>query len=170
MKFKSVRTTFAAVLISGAAGLGLALAETPASLGTFKDWSAHSLLENGNLICFVVASPEEKWPKNVKHGDVFFMVTNWDRVNSEPSILTGYTFKENSEAVVEVGSTKWRLFTENNGAWLRERSDERTLINAMKRGSSMRVKATSERGTATEYSISLSGITAAINQINSSCG
>ncbi len=171
MKFKSAVIIFSAALLSSLAGLSAALAETPTSLGTFKDWSAYSLSENGQLICFAVASPEEKLPNSVDHGDVFFMVTNWSsqKVSGEPSVLTGYTFKENSKAVVEVGSTKWELFTNNNGAWLRDRGDEQALLNAMRRGSSMRVKATSARGTATEYRISLSGITAAINQINSSC-
>ena len=170
MKLKSAKTILSALVIAGA-GSTVALADTPKSLGTFKDWSAYSLTDNGELVCFVVTSPEEKLPNNVNHGDVFFMVTNWtgQNVSGEPSVLTGYSFKENSKAVVEVGSTKWELFTKSNGAWLSDRGDEQTLISAMKRGNSMRVKATSARGTATEYRISLSGITAAINQINSSC-
>ena len=46
-------------------------------------------------------------------------------------------------------------------------AEEPALVAAMKGGRSMTVKATSGRGTATSYSYSLSGISAALKQIES---
>lgn len=148
-----------------------AFAEDPKSLGSYKAWSAFSANVSGHQTCFVISDPEDSQPTNVTHGDVVFMVTNWKTrgVKNEPSFLTGYTFKEGSIVTAEVGSDKWELYTDKNRAWLREPSDEQSLIKAMKRGSSMRIKGSSARGTATEYRISLSGITAAINKIDAEC-
>ncbi len=150
--------------------MGPALAESPKSLGTFKDWSAYSLSENGQTVCFAVSEPQDKLPKTAKHGDVFFLISNWiGGSKGEPSLVTGYTFKAGSSVTAEIGSSKWNLFAKDNGAWIREAVDEKKLINAMKNGSTMRMKGTSARGTATEYQISLSGVTKAINAINTSC-
>lgn len=151
-------------------GLGAARAESPKTLGTFKDWSAYLLTEGGKTVCFAVAQPQDKLPKNAKHGDVFLLISNWKGgAKGEPSLVTGYSFKTGSAVTAEIGSAKWNLFTKDNSAWLREAADEKKLLNAMKRGSSMRMKGTSARGTATEYQISLSGVTKAINAINASC-
>jgi len=166
---KVAKMLMAAGLFAGLS-MGSAMAESPMSLGTFKDWSAYSLTEGGQTVCFAVSEPQDKLPKAVKHGDVFFLVSNWNGGSKgEPSLVTGYSFKTGSAVTAEIGSSKWNLFTNNNGAWIREAADESKLINAMKRGSSMRMKGTSARGTATEYQISLSGVTKALNAINSSC-
>ncbi len=174
MKLKPIKIILAVLLVSAVAVSQAAYAETLASLGAFKDWSAYmrNSSEGGGRFCYVIASPEEKLPKHLDHGDVAFMVTNWyeQNVNGEPSVLVGYEFRENSKVVVEIGSAKWELFTQDKNAWLEDRSDEQTLVNAMKRGNFMRVKATSARGNATEYRISLLGVTAALDRINSSCG
>lgn len=175
MKLEPIKTILAVLLVSAVAVSQAAYAETPKSLGTFKDWSAFSSLSiEGYRVCYVMAAPEEKLPKRLKHGDVFFMVTNWyeqkvQKVKGEPSMAVGYEFREGSKVVVEIGSAKWELFTQDKGAWLGNRTDEQALVNAMKRGNSMRVKATSARGNATEYRISLLGVTAALNEINESC-
>mgnify|MGYP006969349329 FL=1 len=143
----------------------------PESLGSFKDWSAFKLNDANGVVCFALASPEEMLPKNVSHGEVFFLVSNWvtRNVEGEPSLVTGYSFKEKSDVTVEIGSSKWQMFTDAQRAWVRDRDDEAALLDAMRAGSAMRVKGTSARGTATEYRISLSGISAALDRINSDC-
>ena len=135
------------------------------------NWHTYKMEDGGKIACFAMSSPEERLPANVNHGAVFFIVTNWvtDNTSGEPSVITGYSFKEDSAVTLEVGSSKWNMFTYEKGAWLRTTDEEKALINAMKRGSSMRVKGTSARGTATEYRISLSGITAAIQDIDTNC-
>ena len=52
-------------------------------------------------------------------------------------------------------------------AWVENAAEEPALVAAMKGGKSMTVKAVSGRGTATSYSYSLSGISAALKQIES---
>lgn len=147
----------------------------PKQIGVFKDWKAYSSQEAGGKVCFVVATPKNMLPKNVKRGDVFFIVTNWGDGHWQPSIEIGYPFKSSAKSSVNIGSNKFSLFTDNDdssgngGAWLREKPDESRLVRAMKGGSSMTVKGTSKRGTLTTDRYSLSGITAALAAASKSC-
>lgn len=164
-------TVFACALFGLVLSAGGALAQEPKTLGNFKAWNSYSGEIGGQTTCYAIVEAEERLPANVDHGDVAFLVTNWKStgVKNIPSFVTGYTFKEGSVVTAEVGSSKWELFTQKNRAWLRETKDEQTLIKAMKRGSVLRMKGLSARGTKTEYSMSLSGVTAAIKKIDSAC-
>ena len=170
MLFRNLHFALFLIFVTLAAAGG-AQADDPQPLGDFNDWHAYKMSDEGKIACFAVSSPEERLPANVNHGDVFFIVTNWvtNNTSGEPSVVTGYSFKEDSAVTLEVGSSKWDMFTDEKGAWLRTADEEKALINAMKRGSSMRIKGISARGTATEYRISLSGITAALKEIDSNC-
>lgn len=150
-------------------------AAAPKQIGVYKAWKAYSSEESGGKVCFVVSTPTEKSPQNVKRGDIFFIVTNWGNGHWQPSIEIGYPFKTGSKSTVSIGSDKFSLFTDNDessgngGAWLREQADETRIVRAMKRGSTMIVKGTSKRGTLTTDRYSLSGITAALDAAAKSC-
>lgn len=174
-------TKWQSLILSGAAAtLAIFASVTPASaapkqIGVYKDWKAYSSEEAGGRVCFVVSTPRDMRPKNVKRGDIFFIVTNWGGGHWQPSIEIGYPFKTSSNATVSIGSDKFSLFTDNDdssgngGAWVREKADETRIVRAMKGGSSMTVKGTSKRGTLTTDRYSLSGITAALAAAEKSC-
>lgn len=149
--------------------MGPALAADPKPLGTYKDWKAFSMRENNSTVCYVVSTPKDKNPKNVRRGDVFFVVTTWGQGKFEPSVITGYPYKKNSKSAVKVGSDKFELFTQGDGAWLYDAKEETRIIRAMKRGSSMIVTGTSQRGTLTTDRYSLSGVTAALDKAKKTC-
>ena len=56
------------------------------------------------------------------------------------------------------------------GAWVENAAEEGKLVEAMKAGRSMIVNGESSRGTKFEFLFSLSGVTAAINELPSICG
>jgi hypothetical protein len=74
---------------------------------------------------------------------------------------------------VQVGSDKFDLFTKNDGqsggAWVENPTDEKRMIDAMKRGAEMSVTGTSSRGTLTRDNYSLSGISAALDKVAATC-
>ena len=61
------------------------------------------------------------------------------------------------------------LFTKNDGAWNYDRSNDRAMVAAMKRGLSMVITGRSSRGTVTTDTYSLRGFTAAYNAISDAC-
>ncbi len=168
---KNLTRAFAGGLIAILAVATSAQAADPVLLGSHKDWKAYKVKSGSNSYCYAVSTPKDKHPKNVRRGDIFFMVTDWGNGQLQPSIIIGYPFKEDSSVRVIVGSDKFKFFTKDNGAWIPQgkESDEKRLISAMKRGSSMRVQGTSRRGTPTTDRYSLSGVTAALDKIKKNC-
>lgn len=160
--------------------LGIALAHIPGPataaeselLSEHEDWAAYTYEnEKEGKVCYAVSQPKDSEPKNVRRDPVFFLVTNRParKVVNEISVIIGYPFKKNSDATVEIGSDSFSLFTSSDGAWVKDGSDERRLVAAMKRGAKMNVSGSSWRGTRTSDEYSLSGITAAIEAIDAAC-
>ncbi len=158
-----------------AATLGLAgpvWAEEPKILGSYKAWDAYKLTRDGNTICYVVSQPTDTQPKNVRRGDIFFIVSNWANLNikGQPSVVTGYTYRDGSTTTAKIGSEKFNFFTQGDGAWMRESANEQKIISAMRRGTTMIITGTSSRGTLTTDRYSLAGVSAALEKINQVCG
>jgi hypothetical protein len=57
------------------------------------------------------------------------------------------------------------MFTQGDGAWLKNKAEEPSLVAAMRAGSKMNVAGQSRRGTNTSYVYSLSGVTAALKDV-----
>ncbi|MFX7874623.1 invasion associated locus B family protein, partial [Acinetobacter baumannii] len=70
---------------------------------------------------------------------------------------------------VDVDGKKYSLFTRGDTAWLETPGDEAKLLDQMKRGKKLSVSATSQRGTATSYAFSLSGIQQALEATAKEC-
>ena len=92
-----------------------------------------------------------------------------DKVKEEASVLIGYVFRKSSIATVEVGSMKVDMYTQDNGAWLRNTAEEGRLIQAMRSGAVVVVKGVPERGGATTDTFSLRGLGQALDLIAQQC-
>ncbi len=149
----------------------LIAAEAPKLLGSFSAWDAFSYTEKGAPVCYMVSSPQDREPKNVRRGDVYVMVTHRPaaKVSGEVSVVAGYPYKEGSEVTVAIGADKHVLFTGGENAWAREVKDDQALVRAMIRGATMIVRGTSSRGTLTIDTYSLRGFTAAHEAIGVAC-
>jgi hypothetical protein len=114
-------------------------------------------------------------PENVQRGDVFFLISSWpaSKTVNQPSIVPGYQYAAKSKARVQVGSDTFDFFTMNEagngGAWMADVANEKKLIAAMKRGSSMTITGTSARGTLTTDDYSLAGLSAALDKLGAAC-
>ena len=84
-------------------------------------------------------------------------------------IIIGYSFRPNSEANVEVGSAKFPMYTQNDGAWIKNAAEETRLIEAMRKGSDLVVRGTSARGTDTIDRYSLKGLAQALDRAAQEC-
>jgi invasion protein IalB len=81
--------------------------------------------------------------------------------------MMGYPLQSNSKVNVTIDGKTFVMFTKDKAAWVENAAEEPALVAAMKGGSEMTVKATSGRGTSTSYAYSLSGVSAALKQIES---
>jgi len=170
---QAIKSTSVAAISAPALMLSTpALAQSaPQLAGTHGDWMVYTRGTGANKICYVLSEAAAKSPSKVKHGDIYFMVSNWKNgaASEQPSFLAGYPLKTTRAPKAQVGSTSLTMFAADNEAFISENADEKKLVSKMRAGSTMTVSAVSARGTQTRYTFSLKGVTAALRQAKSAC-
>ena len=161
---------FAYAALAPGAGLA-AQADNPKPLGTFERWTAYSLTEGGQQVCYVASAPAKSDGKYAKRGDVFMLITHRPAQKSLDvvSFVAGYAFKPEAQAELAVGKDKFTLFVKDERAWAPDDKADATIVRAMSKGAEMVVRGTSARGTATTDHFSLKGFARAYDAINKAC-
>lgn len=142
-------------------------------LGQYGDWGAYMATPGGKKVCFALAKPNASStnPPNRPRDPAFLFVSTrpTEKVKEEVSVIIGYPFKPASEAAAEIGSTVFALYTQNDGAWIKNAAEEARMIDAMKKGADVTVKGESGRGTRTTDVFSLKGLAQALDRVASEC-
>jgi invasion protein IalB len=92
-----------------------------------------------------------------------------EKVTDEVSIIIGYPFKPNSEATVAVGTASFALYTQQDGAWIKNAAEETHLIEAMRSGQNAVIKGMSAKGTHSTDVFSLKGLAQALDRTDQDC-
>jgi hypothetical protein len=159
MLVKTIFSSFSLVLL-GCASANAA----PTLIKQYDAWGAYSYRSDSGTICYVVSVPTTRSPANVDHGDNYFIVSRTP-TGEEPEALMGYVLRSGSKIRVTIGDRSFSMFSDGDKGWVENASDEPAMTEAMRGGSDMILSAVSQRGTATRYTYSLSGITAALKRI-----
>ncbi len=154
-----------------------AAAQSPTSgaqlLGQFGDWGAYTAAPGGRKICFALAKPtsSETDPPNRPRGQAWFFVSTRpaEKVAEEVSVIFGYPLKANVDASVDVGNTNFAMYTQNDGAWVKNAAEESRLVEALRKGSEATVRGESTRGTNTTDVYSLKGVSQALDRASQDC-
>ena len=145
----------------------------PTLLGTYGDWGAYSGNSGGGKVCFALSKPTkaETTPPNRPRDPAYMFISTRpsQNVRNEVSIIMGYGFKPNTEASVEIGSSKFSMYTQNDGAWISNPADEKAMIETMRKGQDLVVKGTSARGTQSTDRYSLKGLGQALDRTAQEC-
>ena len=145
----------------------------PTLLGQYGEWGAYTASPDGKKVCFAIAKPassETKPADRPRNPPYMFISTRpGDKVLNEVSIIIGYPFKGNSEATAEIGSTTFALYTQGDGAWIKNAAEEARMVDAMRAADSVVVKGTSGRGTLSVDTFSLKGLSQALDRSDQEC-
>jgi hypothetical protein len=148
-------------------------AAKPTLLGQFGDWGAYTASPGGKKVCFVIAKPasaETKPPDRPRNQPYMFISTRpAEKVTNEVSVIVGYPFKTSTEATAEVGSTTFALYTQGDGAWIKNSGEEAHMVDAMRQGESVVVKGMSSHGTQSTDTYSLKGLSEALDRVAQEC-
>jgi Invasion associated locus B (IalB) protein len=148
-------------------------ATQPALLGQYGDWGAYAASPGGSKVCFALAKPKTTKiePPGRKRDPSYIFVSTRpsDNVKNEVSVIIGYPFKTSSDATAEVGPVKFAMYTQNDGAWIKNVAEEARMVDAMRKGADLTVKGTSGRGTASTDQYSLKGLAQALDKIEQEC-
>src|SRR5215470_10885354 len=145
----------------------------PTLLGQYGDWGAYTASPGGNKVCFALAKPKttKTEPEGRKRDPSYVFVSTRpaDKVKNEVSVIIGYPFKTNSDATAEIGPAKFPMYTQNDGAWIKNVAEEARMVDAMRKGADLTVKGTSGRGTQSTDQYSLKGLAQALDKIEQEC-
>jgi hypothetical protein len=145
-------------------------------LGQFGDWGAYTASPGGSKVCFALAKPVSMvdTPANRRTAAnpvyMFIATRPGESVKDEVSMLvSGYQFKGSTEATVSVGTASFAMYTQNDGAWVKNAAEESQLVDAMRKGQDVVIKATTNKGTKTTDTFSLKGISQALDRVAQEC-
>ena len=145
----------------------------PDLLGTYGDWGAYSANAGGRKVCFALAKPgsSQTDPPNRPRNPVYMFISSRpsENVRNEVSIIIGYDFKAASDASVEIGNSKFAMYTQKDGAWIKNAAEEGRMIDAMRKSGELVVKGTSSKGTQTTDRYSLKGLAQALDRTAQEC-
>lgn len=142
----------------------------PVAVARFKDWTVFTSQVDGETVCYAATEATDRAPASANHGDVWFYVTSWQtgRSSAQPSLKVGYELRPDLPPSARIGRANWTMFAAGNEAFAADEDDPR-LVNALKRGSELRIEAVSARDTQVAYHFSLAGSSAAIERAAASC-
>jgi hypothetical protein len=153
---------------------GAAASPPPASqrLGSAEGWTAYEFKEKSEQVCYLAGEPQKSEPAGVRRKPPTAMVTHRpdEKVANVVSFDEGYPLKEGSSAVLDIGGTKFDLFTKGNSAWAATSDLDKTIVEAMAKGKQAILKATPQKGKPTTDTYSLAGFSQALAMIDKACG
>ncbi|HET6320897.1 MAG TPA: invasion associated locus B family protein [Hyphomicrobium sp.] len=163
--------TITASAIAAFAFAGTAAAQNVDLVEKQGAWSVYADSAKPKEVCFIAAQPQAVEPLGANRGPIFFYISAWPKegVKTEPSVKVGYPVAPDKDMTVTVGTETFKLFVKGERGFVSDPNEELKLVEAMKKGSNAFVKATSARGTATTDTYSLSGLTAALEKLASTC-
>lgn len=142
-------------------------------LGQFGEWGAYRATPGGKKICFALSKPtsvtSEPSGRTRDAAYAFVSTRPSEKVKNEVSVIVGYPQKAGHDATAVVGPSTYAMYTQNDGAWVKNAAEEPQMIEIMRRGSDLVVKSESAKGTKTIDTYSLKGIAQALDKVAEEC-
>ena len=147
--------------------------EQPILLGQYGEWRAYRAQPGGEKLCFALAKPtsSQVTPAKRPRDPVYLFVTSRpaENVRNEVSLVMGYAFKPGAEANLEIGAAKFAMYTQSDGAWIKNAAEESRLVDTMRKGQELAVTGISSRGTQSVDRYSLKGLSQALDRVAQGC-
>jgi hypothetical protein len=148
-------------------------ASAPNLLAQFGEWGAYSATAGGKKVCFALAKPSKSTttPPNRPRDPPYMFIASRpaEKVKDEVSVVIGYGLKPNTDASLDVGGSSYPMFTQNDGAWIKNPADEARLVDSLRKGTDAVVKGTSARGTSSTDTYPLRGLAQALDRVGQEC-
>jgi hypothetical protein len=146
----------------------------PQLIGQYGEWGAYMAAPDGKKVCFALSKPtaQKASKEDVKRDQAYIFVATRpaESVKDEVSVIVGYPLDPKVDATAQVGSEKFAMFGQADGAWIKNAAEEPELVEAMRKGSELVIKGKSSRGTETTDTYSLMGVTNALERVAKECG
>jgi len=139
----------------------------------FGEWGAYTAAPNGKKVCFALAKPmsSSTVPPNRPRDPAWMFISSRpaEKVTNEVSVTLGFTAKPNTDATMELGGATYAMNTQGDGAWVKNPAEEPKLVDILRKGADVTIKARSAKGTASTDVYSLKGLSQALDKIAREC-
>jgi len=169
-------------------------ANKPALVASYGDWSVFQSQAGKSHICYTLAQPKERAPADLKRDPAYAFISERpsERVRNEVSFIMGFEVgaapppadpkdkkkadakdkKSKSDPIsptAVIGDAEFELLPKGNDVWVKNAAQESQLIDEMRKGVKLTIKAASKKGNVTIDSYSLSGFSQAIDRALKDC-
>lgn len=156
------------VLVEHSPALGV---EPMTRVNTFGDWTLLADANDPHLFCFVTSEPKTTEPQNAPRQAPRAYISAWpkDGIRAEVSFLMGFRIKKNAEGTATVSPASVKLFGASDRAYVVDATQELKLVEAMRKGNTMTIAISSDRGANVTDTYSLNGIGQALQKLQETC-
>ncbi len=151
---------------TAAAGQGQALL-----LETAGKWQAFSSQQGRSKICYALSKAESRSPANLKEVEALLFISSRpsEGVRNEISFVMNFDLKDDVEHQAIIGEERFALVAKGQNMWLKNPAEEGRVLDSMRKGTGLEIKATSKRGNATADKYSLAGLTQVVKRAEDAC-
>lgn len=143
------------------------------SHGVNGSWEVFSTNQNGSKYCYMVTASKKSTGTFKKRGNPYLLISYRPNNVAEVSLSQGFAYKlKSTVALLLDKNEKFDLFTSTETpdiSWARDANDDKRIISALKRGTSLKAKGYSKLGSYAIDEFSLEGFAKSYNEIVNLC-
>jgi invasion protein IalB len=164
----------------------------PLLVASFGDWGVYQSQASKGRVCYTLAQPKDRQPSDLKRDPAYAFISDrpGEGVRNEVSFIMGFDVAnppdENSDesgdkekakkrkpvikgATATVGDQSFDLLAKASNLWVKNAAKEGELVDIMRKGSKLEVRAMSKKGNVTTDTYSLAGFSQAIERVLKDC-
>jgi hypothetical protein len=164
----------------------------PLLVASFGDWGVYQSQATKGRVCYTLAQPKDRQPAELKRDPAYAFISNrpGEGVRNEVSFIMGFEVAnapdENSDdpgdkdkgkkkkpvikgATATVGDQSFDLLAKTTNLWVKNAAKEGQLVDEMRKGAKLEVRAMSKKGNMTTDTYSLAGFSQAIERVLKDC-
>lgn len=165
----------------------------PLLVASFGDWGVYQSQASKGRVCYTLAQPKDRQPSDLKRDPAYAFISDrpGEGVRNEVSFIMGFDVanppddssdesgdkekaKKRKQPVIKgatatVGDQSFDLLAKATNLWVKNAAKEGELVDIMRKGAKLEVRAMSKKGNMTTDTYSLAGFSQAIERVLKDC-
>jgi invasion protein IalB len=156
----------------------------PSLVASYGDWGVYHTQAAKGRVCYTLAQPKERTPADLKRDPAYAFISDrpGEGVRHEISFIMGFDVASSSAdapdpkkkgadkaAMATVGDQTFELLAKTSNLWVKNPAKEGHLVDEMRKGAKLQVKAASKKGNMTIDTYSLVGFSQALDRVQKDC-
>ncbi len=163
----------------------------PALVGSYGEWKVYHSASGKSKICYLLSQPKGRDPDDADHGRAYAFISERpsENVRNEISFVMGFEVAtaadlkerkkpkkakksdsvETAAPTLTIGDAEFDLAPKGSDLWIKNPAEESKVIEEMRKGANLVIKAAVKKGGRTTDTYSLSGFKQAVDKALKDC-